>query len=250
MRATLLIALIACGCSSAKDITSMPIGPNGGQINGSNGTQLNIPPGALTMNTNITIQTVNVPAPPGTVLVGPAQDFGPEGTTFRAATTIQLPFTMSKIPAGKTPNDIIIYTAPKGSTQYTTMPTTLGSGVVTTQTMHFSIFLPAVTVPESIPDLAGGQSDMATRTDMAFVSTLPDFSVAQCSPSCVPTGSGQCTCSETCAGHSYVMVCNESSSTTCSCEIDNVTQPSPIPGVLCSDTTGEESVFISRCAAN
>jgi len=253
MRAHLLFALAlvaGCGGSGGVNVTTM-VGPNGGSASHSDGTTLNIPPGALSMNTNITIQSVNVKAPPGTVLVGPAYDFGPDGTTFKAAVTITLPFEMAKIPAGRTPSDIVIWTAPKGSTQFTQTSTALGSGVVTTQTSHFSVYLPAVPAPESVGDLAGGQSlDLATRTDMAFVSTPIDFSTPQCTPSCLPTGSGQCTCSETCGGHSYVMVCTESSTTTCSCEIDNVTQPSPITGVLCSDSTGEESVFISHCAAN
>jgi hypothetical protein len=252
MRATLLLALALVGCSKGVDITTMPVGPNGGQVNSSNGTQLNIPPGALGSNTNITIQTVNVPAPAGTVVVGPAQDFGPEGATFKAGVTIQLPFETAKIPAGRTASDILIYTAPKGSTQYTTLTTALGSGVVTTQTSHFSIYLPAVLAPESVGDLADNHTpDLATRsTDMAMVQTGGfDFAVA-CQPQCMPTGSGQCTCTETCGGHTYVMTCNGLSTTSCSCEIDQVTQTTPITGPDCSNSTGLESVFISMCAAN
>jgi ZU5 domain len=228
----LALALVAgCGGSSGVNITAM-IGPNGGMASHSDGTSLNIPPGALATDTNITIQSVNVKAPPGTVLVGPAYDFGPEGTTFKAGVTITLPFEMSKIPMGRTASDILIYTAPKGGTQFTAMATSLASGVVTTQTTHFSVYLPAAPAANVATDLP------FTPVDLGFTS---------CSPNCT-TGSSSCGCTETCGGHTYVMMCSQSSSTAgCFCEIDNVTQSTSITGVTCDSLSAVEGGFFQGC---
>jgi hypothetical protein len=226
-----LVLAAGCGGSSGVNITSK-VGQNGGTVSHSDGTSLNIPPGALTMDTNITIQSVNVQPPAGTVLVGPALDFGPEGTTFKAAVTVTLPFDMAKIPAGRTASDILIYTAPKGSTQYTALSTTLGSGSVTTQTSHFSIYLPAAPAAE-------------TASDLGFTPT--DFATSSCSPTCT-TGTTSCGCTETCGGHTYVMMCSQSSSTAgCFCEIDQVTQSTSITGVTCDSLSAVEGGFFQGC---
>src|SRR6185295_11824138 len=98
-----LALLFVLGCSSGGsqiNITQM-VGNGGGTVSGGDGSQVIIPGGALSMSTSITIVQVSAPAPAGTVLVGPAYNFGPEGTIFGNPVTITLPFDPSKIPSGK-----------------------------------------------------------------------------------------------------------------------------------------------------
>ena len=74
-----------------------------------------------------------------------------------------------------------------------------------------------------------------------------DFgSSSGCSPQCT-TGTSTCSCTETCNGHTYTMSCGGSSSTSCGCEIDQVTQPTSIIGGPCTDGAGLESTFIAQC---
>lgn len=237
MKASFLFALMVVGCggSSAVNITKS-VGAAGGTVSHSDGTTVTVPMGALTATANITISSVDATAPAGTVIVGPAYDFGPEGTVFSQPVNITLPYQTSKIPAGRTANDIVIYTAARGSTQYTALATGLGSGTVSTTTTHFTVYLPAVLAVVAGANLAG--------TDNFF----PDMSVANCSPHCT-TGPTSCSCTETCSGHTYVMTCSQSSSlATCGCEVDNVTQTSPINGVTCDDLSAVEGGFFQACA--
>ncbi len=230
MKGFALIALVAAGCggTSGVNITKM-IGPSGGTVSHSDGTSVTIPTGALSSAANITITSVDAPAPAGTVIVGPAYDFGPEGTTFASPVTITLPIDASKIPAGRTANDVLIYTAARGSSQYTVLQTGIGSGTATTTTSHFTVYLPAVLAP-------GAVADMASHGDLA---------AANCSPVFTP-GTSSCMISESCNGHTYFMQCNvggSSSSSNCFCEIDGATQSSAINVSSCDESTVEGTFF-------
>ncbi len=236
MKAYLMIALVAVGCggSSGVNITKM-IGPTGGTVSHTDGTSVTIPMGALSTAANITITSINAPAPAGTVIVGPAYDFGPEGTTFASPVTITLPIETSKIPSGRTANDVLIYTAARGSTQYTVLQTGIGSGTATTETSHFTVYLPAVLAPGAVSDL-GSMHDMSNS----------------CSPSCSLT-SGGCGCTQTCGTTVYSMFCSQGSSGTtgggsvsCFCEINGQTQSATPTLDSCSDSTGLMSAF-SQC---
>jgi hypothetical protein len=202
MKTTFLLALLAVGCDSSQaqiNITKT-VGSEGGDVTAGDGTSLNVPMGALGMSTAITISPVTVAAPPGTVLVGPAYDFQPEGTQFQTAVTITLPFDGAKIPTGLTKNDISIYTAPKGTTNYSKVFTQLGTSgdTVTTQTTHLSVYLPATPA-------------------------------AACTPVCTttPEPSPSCSCTASCNGNMQEIQCFGSTTLSCFCELNHQTMSAP-----------------------
>ena len=243
------VVLAACGGSSNNNITKK-VGPSGGSVSHSDGTSVVIPMGALSANANITITSVNATAPAGTVLVGPAYDFGPDGTTFATPVTITLPIDATKFPAGRTAADVTIYTAQRGSTQYSALSTTLGSGTASTKTNHFTVYLPAVPAASTVLDLATASSvDLATAPPIDFaVRPSSDMATPACTPQCT-TGTTSCSCTETCSGHTYVMMCSQSSSTAnCFCEVDGQTQSFVPSGVTCDSLSNLEGGFFQGCA--
>src|SRR5579859_8116485 len=193
------ICLLALGCSSNNQINiTKTIGSEGGTVSGSDGTSVVIPMGALGMSSNITITPIDAPAPAGTVLVGPAYDFSPDGTQFSSPVTITLPYDPAKIPSGHTASEIRIYTAARGTTNYSALQTTFGasSNTVQTSTTHCTVYLPAA------PTGGGPPMDLGTTS---------------CPPTCTST-TGGCGCQETCNGHTYVLTCSGSTTVSCFCE--------------------------------
>jgi uncharacterized delta-60 repeat protein len=82
------------------------IGPDGGTVNGPNGTKVVVPPGALAVNTPIAITQIAasaVPLPSGITPIGATFAFTPHGTTFAVPVTVTLPFDPASVPAGSLP---------------------------------------------------------------------------------------------------------------------------------------------------
>jgi hypothetical protein len=199
----LILLMTVAGCSSDGSQVNITktVGAGGGTVSQTDGTSVQIPMGALSSSANITIASVTAPAPAGFVLVGPAYDFGPDGTTFATPVTITLPFDTNKIPSGKSASDIRIFTAARGSTNYTMLQTTLGSGSVSTMASHFTVYLPAAPLP----------------TDMGS---------SVCTPTCMQT-SGGCSCTATCGTQMNLVMCSQPSPSlppSCFCEINGATQ--------------------------
>jgi hypothetical protein len=167
---------------------------------------------------------VSAPAPAGTALVGSAYNFGPDGTTFSNPVTITLPFDSSKIPSGKSAGDIVIYTAPSGSTNYVPLPTSVSGNTVTTTTTHFTVYLPAVAS-------GGGGGDLGSSA---------------CTPSCSPS-SGGCTCTGNCNGHVYQLFCFDTTSPGCYCEIDQATQSKTISGFTSCTQSNLSTAIFNQC---
>jgi hypothetical protein len=203
MRSTILFSLLVLGCgnSSPQLNITKTIDSSGGMVSASDGTNINVPMGALSMSTSITITPVNVQPPAGTVLVGQAYDFQPEGTQFAQGVTITLPFDMSKIPSGLSPADIVIYTAPSGTTNYTSLFTQLGSGTVSTSTTHLSIYLPATPAAACTPVCTSGMG----------------------------SGGPTCGCTATCNSQQQVISCSTGSGGMlfCFCELNHQTMSAP-----------------------
>jgi hypothetical protein len=198
----LILTFLAVGCGETPaqiNITKM-IGSEGGTVSGSDGTSLTVPMGALSTSANITISPITVTPPAGTVLVGPAYDFQPEGTQFAQSVTIALPFDSAKIPTGLTSADILIYTAPRGSTNYQMMFTAVDGNTVTTSTTHLSVYLPATPA-------------------------------AACTAACTGnTASSQtCSCNATCNGNTQMIGCSQGSGggLFCYCELNHQTMSGP-----------------------
>lgn len=105
---------------------------SGGTVSLTGGPTVQIPAGALAVDTVVTVQQSSVQAPSGAVT--PVYEFGPSGTTFSQPVTVSIP-----VPAGTTAG--AIWTKADGATAYTSIPTTISGGVATAQVTHFSVFL-------------------------------------------------------------------------------------------------------------
>jgi hypothetical protein len=228
-----LFVLVLAACSSSPQLNiTKSIGTAGGTVaNGDSSVQ--IPAGALGTTANITIAAVDAPAPANAVVVGPAFDFGPDGQVFAMPVTVTLPYDTAKIPSGKSAGDILIYTAPLGSANYTALSATVAGNTVQTQTTHFTVYLPAVPT--------------TTAVDLGMQSN-PDLACGV--PSCFPTSSspGGCECTQSCRGQNFVMSCTGSTSASCTCAV-NGTVTKSFAGD-CSSPSGAESVFFSQCGAS
>jgi hypothetical protein len=138
-----VVSLLALSCSSSPKTTSNMITPSGGTVQMSDGTAVSIPAGALTQTTQITVgNEPNSVSITDQVLVGSVYRFGPEGTQFATPVTVTLDYDPSKLPTGDTSADVVIMTAPVGSTDFQPMTTTIVDDThVSTATSHFSDFV-------------------------------------------------------------------------------------------------------------
>jgi hypothetical protein len=142
----LTVGVLGLSCTSTPPAASQAIGPTGGTVSASSGVSIGVPPGALTSTATITIQDLNTPpAPAGAAVVGPGYHFGPEGQQFAAPVQVTLPFKASDLPSGTTAQEVVILTAPEGSSSFTSLGGTLTDSThVQATTTHFSVFVPAV----------------------------------------------------------------------------------------------------------
>jgi hypothetical protein len=212
-----LLVTVGCGGDSSSSTT---IGSAGGTLTGADGTRLVVPAGALPTETAISISTSDAAAPSGTVAVGAAFEFGPEGATFSTPVTITLGYSPSKIPDGKTASDIVVYTAAKGSTEYAALETVRAEvgDQVSVSVKHFSVFVPAVKIPSVTPG---------------------------CSVACLAEVDGACECKATCEGVAYSLKCYSLEGCTCS---KAGTQTKTInDAISCSDNAKRLQAYSSGC---
>lgn len=181
------LALYACAsgalaCSSTPSPASAPqavsrsIGAVGGQLVASDGTGVSVPAGALGTATTITVTPEpGAPTAPEATPVGTPFLYGPEGQTFSTPVTVTLAFDPRQIPEGKQVSDVLVYTAPWGSSAFATLPTTVVDAThVSAETTHFSIFV--AEVPLSDAAAAVGAGDAAGGND-AESSTVADATI-------------------------------------------------------------------------
>jgi len=119
--AFLLLSVLACSHSEFDDVTTATIGAGGGTVSLADGTAIEIPGGALSRDTEITIlrSSEGTWSGGGLSAVGPLYEFRPDGTTFDKPIVITLAFSPELMPAG---GDIRIMTAPAGSSAFTELP--------------------------------------------------------------------------------------------------------------------------------
>lgn len=81
------------------------IGPDGGTVDGPDGTRIVVPPGALAADATIGIarSSTGAPALPQITPVGQVYAFTPHGTTFAVPVTVTLPFASGSVPEGAVP---------------------------------------------------------------------------------------------------------------------------------------------------
>jgi hypothetical protein len=220
-----IVALSIAACGGKPSTVTRTVGAVGGTLGTSDGSSVSIPSGAV-MN-EITVSMTpepNVAAPAGTSVVGSGYLFGPEGATFTQPVAVVLAVDTSKIPAGKTINDVSIYTAPAGSTSYERLATSVVDTThVRATTTHFSIFVPAVIA-------GGGNVDMGS---------------GGCTVTCTEM-SGSCACSASCGGRAYTMQCFDLEG--CQCTVDGIMEHFASAAPRCSQLAGLQTIWTTSGA--
>jgi len=140
---------------------SQVVGPSGGTVSAPDGTSVQVPAGAVTSNVTITLTpNPSAPAPSGMLWVGTPYVFGPEGTQFALPVTVVLAFAPASIPTGESASQVVVETAPAGSTSYISRGGTLADSThVRATTTHFSTFGPG------IDDSAGATGGSSTGSE-------------------------------------------------------------------------------------
>jgi hypothetical protein len=149
--------LAVCGCSKENNIDASEtmLGPAGGRVTGPNGVTVDVPPGALTVETDITVAEP-LPGecsalPDRAVAASPVYAFTPHGQVFSSEVVITIPFT---VPNGQYGTPLVLY-SPDGSTWAVTPheridPATGPAAVV--KASHFSYYIVVVPVCTLVPD--------------------------------------------------------------------------------------------------
>src|SRR5262249_48589155 len=137
---------------------------DGGTVANAAGVVVQVPPGALSSGTDISIEAATTaPTLTGSMAVGAAFVFGPEGTVFSSPVTVTLPFSTSDLPARSSGTDVHILTAPQGSSEFVSLGGALVDAThVLAETTHFSVFVPAVVIPPAGTD---GGTDAGNPTN-------------------------------------------------------------------------------------
>jgi hypothetical protein len=143
------------------------VGSTGGEVTSNDGSGVEVPEGAVPGDVDISVAPApDAPPPPAAVaeaVVGTPYVLGPSGLQFAKPVTIVLAFDPSKLPAGKSASDILVFTAPDGTSNYEPLKTKVrDASHVEAETTHFSIFVPTVPPeeydaglpPDSTPDAA------------------------------------------------------------------------------------------------
>lgn len=140
--------------------SSAEIGPAGGTVTSSDGTEVVIPEGALGHAVTITMTPASLDAPSGSVLAGTPYTFGPEGLTFYRPVVVRMVVDTSVASRGS----VVIMSAPHGTAEYESLPTThsAATSFASCTTMHFSDFVPVV--PEVYDGDAGYEDAGAEDT--------------------------------------------------------------------------------------
>jgi hypothetical protein len=241
MQRSLALLFVIAGCSHHTTTPTMSgnVTASGGTVSTNDGASVAVPADAVPQPTTITMggEPNNVSVP-NAMPVGETYRLGPEGMQFTQPVTVTLPFDASKLPSGTAATDIVIMTAPVGSTAFSPLPTTLVDAThVSAPTMHFSDFVAVVvahdvdlatpvdlSVATSPPDLSTNPPDLSTPLDLSNppdLSSPPDLTSA-----CQQSFDSQfCTINAaamTCGGHAYTLNCQQ---TMCICYQPNSNLP-------------------------
>jgi len=123
------------------------------------GIKANIPAGALSSDTKVTVEVLDKSAQPAASdIVADVFDFGPDGTTFNKPVTLELDVGDLKVPSGK--DAMLAYL--DGDKWVALADSKLSGGKVTATTMHFTPFTVVLTLT---PDGSVAQTGGACPTD-------------------------------------------------------------------------------------
>jgi hypothetical protein len=280
--------LLALGCGThLPSPASKPVGAPGGTVATSDGTSVSIPPGALASNVTVTVTpTPGAAAPAKATEVGTPFTFGPEGQTFTVPVTVTLAFDPGKLTGGRSASDIVIFTAPAGSSSYTALGTQVVDAThVSAATTHFSTFVAGsssqchvscgASGSSGTPNCGPGQTCNQVVGCSCYATCNADGSevTAQACGTAdagagVPNGgpstggssgsgdagsinpSGGCNTLPS-GAHTYALNCTQASgatSATCTCTTDGTTTASP-SSVSCSESAAQlVSSYQSACS--
>ncbi len=113
----------------------------GTMVVASEGVTIAVPAGALPNGGTVTISAPLTSAAPvtGFTTTSPIYSFGPNGQQFAMPVEITLTYSPSAIPAGSSTGDLVLITAPEGTSSYTALPSTvLTNNQVTGVTTHLA----------------------------------------------------------------------------------------------------------------
>jgi hypothetical protein len=224
-----LVFLAACGGDGLS--LSQQVGANGGTV-AADGTGVTIPAGALPGDANVTVRSEPEAATAGgTTSVGTPAIFGPEGTKFAVPVKISFKVDRSKLPSGKTLADVVVYTAPAGTTDFRALPTSvLDDTRVEATTTHFSVLYPGVPTSSIACRVSCGGAASAGAAPCPAGQTCPQ-----------PEPTYYHNCTATCSGHTYALDCTNGA---CTCKTDGAqtgTTTTPI------ESTSAFAAYSSGC---
>ncbi len=155
-------------------VTRQVVGTGGGTVEGPGGVRLEVPAGALAADIQLSIEVIDdAPALETAIGVGPVYLLGPEGQAFAEPVSVTVELSPEALPEGATAEQVIVLTAPAGSSAYTSLGGTLLEDAthVTAQTLHFSHFRAAVLPPqachgEGVEGQACDDVDLCTAGDV------------------------------------------------------------------------------------
>jgi hypothetical protein len=165
------------GNQAVMESKSLLVGPSGGLVMLPDGTSVSIPQGALSHDVTITVETHADAQPvPGVRSTGLTYLFSPEGQHFNVPVTVTIAVDSSLIPTGESTSDVTIFTAPRNTSNYLTLPTSAADTLhVTAQTTHFSDVTSAAYTPGKVnPDDPMSDADFTGGQDVT-VDQVNDF---------------------------------------------------------------------------
>jgi hypothetical protein len=173
----LFATAVGCGSSSTTGGgASTTIGSAGGTVSLPGGPTVQIPSGALSANTTITIQTAGQ-TPSG----APIFSFGPDGTQFAQAVTVQLP-----VPAGTT-SPAIYWSRPGSTSLYDALQTTVSGGNATAQVTHFSLGFVGTSDSAATPTFSPPAGTYTAAQSVTISSTTPGAAIHYTTDGSTPT---------------------------------------------------------------
>jgi hypothetical protein len=145
----------ATGAVSAADKI---IGPTGGSVVNAEGDEVDVPPGDLASNTDISIGQGTPIQEPGFAPVGAPVECGPSGTKFGKPAQVTVKFDPASLPPGRSASDVVLVRRESSGQTTNLTPTSVdpATGKVTALTDSFSTFEPEVPSAPSATASAGG----------------------------------------------------------------------------------------------
>jgi hypothetical protein len=161
---------------------SSTIGPSGGTVTSSDGASIVVPPGALEVETAITIASdPSAPLTADMTAVGTPVSFAPEGLRFAKPVRLTLPLFQ-----GRADGQVGLFRAPRTTISYEALPGATHDGVtITVEASTLGVVVPAI-----VTCVGGCTADV---------------------------DAGTCTCSGRCLGAAYALRCGDAG---CTCQDD------------------------------